>query len=67
MKVRVTIEEVKVIKRTYEIDGVNTLEAAKKCALRCANKQFQPNAWLYREVPCSPTYRLGSYEVVNPD
>lgn len=67
MIVRVTICETKTINRTYEISGVNSLDAAAKCAVRCANHQFQPNAWLYREVPNAPTYELKNYEIVNPD
>ena len=65
MKVRVTVTETKVIERTYEVDGVNTLEAAAKCAQRCATRRFQPNTYLYREVPQSPTYDVVKYEVVS--
>ena len=65
MKVRVTVTETKVIERTYEVDGVNTLEAAAKCAQRCATRKFQPNTYLYREVPQSPTYDVVKYEVVS--
>lgn len=67
MDVRVTITETRTVDRTYEISGVNSLEAAQKCAIRCANRQFQPNAWMYREVPNTPTYHIKNYEVVNPD
>lgn len=65
MKVRVQIIETRQVVRTYEVDGVNTLEAAAKCADRCAKRQFQPNTYLYREVPMRPTYSIGSYEVIN--
>lgn len=64
MKVRVQIVETRQIVRTYEVDGVNTLEAAAKCAERCARRQFQPNTYLYREVPKKSTYAIGNYEVV---
>ena len=64
MKVRVTIQEVKIIERTYEVDGVNTLETAKKCAERCARKQFQPNTYMMREVPKPPTYQTTVCEIV---
>ena len=64
MKVRVTIQEIRVIERVYEVDGVNTLDSAKKCAERCSRRQFQPNTYLYREVPQPPTYSIGSCEVI---
>jgi len=66
MKIRVQIIETRQIVRTYEVDGVNSLEAAAKCAERCATRKFQPNTYLYREVPRPPTYSIGSCEVVNP-
>lgn len=66
MRVRVTITETKTIERTYEIDGVNSLETAAKCAERCAKRQYQPNAYLYREIPQAPQYNVTGYEVVNP-
>ena len=66
MKVLVTIQETKVIERTYEVNGVNSLEMAAKCADRCAKNLFQPNAYMRREVPLKPTYRLDRYEVIEP-
>lgn len=66
MKVRVVIQETKVIERTYEIDGVNSIDSAKKCAERCYFHQFQPNAYMMREVPRRSTISFGSVEVVNP-
>ena len=65
MKIRVQIIETRQVVRTYEVDGVNSLEAAAKCAERCATRRFQPNTYLYREVPQPPTYSIGSCEVVN--
>lgn len=64
MKVRVTIVETKQIYRTYEVDGVNDLETAKRCAYRCATRQYQPNTYKMREVPYPPTYDYGAMEVV---
>ena len=64
MKVRVTLKEVRVIERVYEVDGVNSLEMAEKCAKRCATRKYQPNTYLYREIPHSPTYDTESYEVI---
>ena len=64
MKVRVTIHEVKTIARTYEVDGVNSLETAKKCAERCARHQFQPNTYMMREVPFASTYNFDTCEVI---
>lgn len=64
MKVRVTIVETKQIYRTYEIDGVNDLETAERCAYRCANHQYQPNAYMMREIPHRPQFNTGSIEVV---
>lgn len=66
MKVRVQIVETRQIVRTYEVDGVNSLESAAKCADRCARHMFQPNTYMMREVPQSPTYSIGAYEVVEP-
>ena len=64
MDVRVTIVETKTIERTYYVSGVNSLEAAGKCAERCAGRRFQPNTYMWREVPKPPTYHLEKYEVV---
>ena len=64
MKVRVQIIETRQIMRTYEVDGVNSLDTAKKCAYRCANHQYQPNTYMMREVPFSPTYSTGAYEII---
>ena len=64
MKINVTIQEVQVTEYTYEITGVNSLEAAKKCALRAVNRQYQPNAWLSHTVPYPPTVKVKSCEVV---
>ena len=64
MKIRVTIQETRVIDRVYEVSGVNSLDAAAKCAERCAKHQFQPNTYLRQEVPHTPTHRLEKYEIV---
>ena len=64
MKVRVTIVETRSIYRTYEVDGVNSLEVAEKCAYRCANHEFQPNTYMMREVPHRPQFSTGAMEVV---
>lgn len=64
MKVRVTINETKIVQRTYEVDGVNSLDNAKKCAERCYFKQFQPNTYMMREVPKRPTISFGSCEII---
>ena len=65
MKIRVTIVETKQTYRTYEIDGVNDIEAAKKCAYRCATHQFQPNAYMMRQVPYPPSYKYDAVEIVD--
>ena len=67
MDVRVTIVVTKTIERTYYVKGVNSLDAAAKCAERCATKQFQPNAYLWREVPQRPNFKTDSFEIVNLD
>lgn len=64
MKVRVKIVETKIVERTYEVDGVNSLDTAKKCAERCYMRQFQPNTYMMREVPKRPTISFGSCEIV---
>ena len=65
MKVRVTITETQQTFFTYEIDGVNDLETAAKCAQRAYKHEYQPNAYLYHKVPMPKTYKINSYEVVN--
>ena len=65
MKVRVTIKEIKTTYKTYEVDGVNSLETAAKCAERAYLHQFQPNAYLYHDVPCPKTHKIDKYEVVD--
>ena len=65
MKIRVQIIETRQVVRTYEVDGVNSLEMAAKCEERCATRRFQPNTYLYHEVPQPPTYSIGSYEIVS--
>lgn len=64
MKVRVTIQEMKIVEKIYEVDGVNTLSAAAKCATRCAAHQFQPNAYLWRETPLPSSCKVVGYEVI---
>lgn len=67
MQIKVTIEETRTIKRTYFVDGVNSLETAAKCAERCSRHMYQPNTYMCREVPYPPTYKIDGYEIVNPD
>lgn len=64
MKVRITIVETSTVEYTYEVDGVNNLEEARKCAANCANKQDQPNTYMARKVPRRPTYNFGTMEIV---
>ena len=64
MKINVTVNRTQVTKYTYEITGVNSLEAAKKCALRAANRQYQPNAWLSHTVPYPPDFSVSACEIV---
>ena len=64
MKVRVKIVETRTIERTYEVNGVNSLDMAKKCAERCMMNQYQPNTYMYREVPRRPTYKVDSCEII---
>lgn len=66
MKIKVTTKEIRTIERTYYVDGVNTLEAAAKCAERCYNNQYQPNTWLWQEVPHTPQLKIEEYEIVEP-
>ena len=64
MKVNVVVRATQVTEYTYEISNVNSLEAAQKCAMRAANLQYQPNAWMLRKVPYPPTLSAYSCEVV---
>ncbi len=64
MKVLVKVIETRIIERTYEVDGVNTLENAAKCAERCYSKQFQPNTYMRQEIPYPPSVSIGSYEII---
>ena len=66
MKVRVKIIETKTVERTYEVDGVNNIDNAKKCAERCYFKQFQPNTYMMREVPNRPSIAFDAVEIVEP-
>ena len=66
MKVRVTIVETKQVYRTYEVDGVNSLEAAQKCAKRAYKHEYQPNAYMFRQVPRAPFIEFGAMEIVEP-
>lgn len=67
VKINVTVRATQITEYTYEISGVNSIEAAQKCAMRAVNKQYQPNAWLSRKVPYPPTLSVGACEVVETD
>lgn len=64
MKMRVTIVETHQVFKTYEVEGVEDIEAAKKCAERCYGNHAQLNTRLVRQVPHSPTHRFDAIEVV---
>lgn len=64
MKINVTINETQITEYTYEITGVDSLDAAQKCALRAANHRYQSNAWLSHTVPYPPTLSIGACEIV---
>lgn len=74
MKVLVTLVETKKTIRTYCVNGVNSLEAAEKCARRCYNKAYQPNTHevtlssddvhCWRSYDTAPTLEVEGYEVV---
>ena len=64
MKVNVVVRATQITEYTYEISGVNSIEAAQKCAIRAANRQYQPNAWMSHKVPYPPTLSVHSCEVV---
>ena len=65
MDVKVTIVETKQIQRTYFVKGVSNLENAAKAAQRCATHQYQPNTYMWREIPNAPTFKIDGFEVVN--
>lgn len=67
MKVNVVVRATQITEYVYEISGVNSIEAAQKCAMRAANKQYQPNAWMSRKVPYPPTLSVHSCEVTEID
>lgn len=64
MKVNVIVRETQVTEYTYEISNVNSLEAAQKCAMRAASRQYQPNTWMLRKIPYPSTLSVHSCEVV---
>ena len=65
MKIYVTTEEVLTYHRTYCVDGVSSLENAKKCVERCYNHLGQPNTYCIQSIE-KPTkeFRVTGYEVV---
>lgn len=65
MDVRVTIVETRQVHRTYFVKGVDSLETAEKCAQRCLKHQYQPNTYLWLEVPYSSFYETNNFEIVN--
>lgn len=64
MKINVTVRATQVTEYTYEITGVDSIEAAKKCAMKAVNRKYQPNAWMCHKVPYPPTLSFGACEVV---
>ena len=64
MKVNVVVRATQITEYTYEVSGVNSIEAAQKCAMRAASRQYQPNAWMSHKVPDPPSLRVHSCEVV---
>lgn len=63
MKVNVVVRATQITEYTYEVSGVNSIETAQKCAMRAANRQYQPNAWMSHKVPYPPTLSVHSCEV----
>lgn len=64
MKIQVTIVETRQVFKTYEVEGVDSIEAAKKCAEKCYTDYRHSNTRLVREVPQAPTHRFDAVEVV---
>ena len=64
VKINVTVRETQITEYTYEITGVNSIEAAKRVALQAANHKYQSNAWVLRKVPYPPTLSTHGCEVV---
>lgn len=64
MKINVVVRATQVTEYVYEITNVNSLEAAQKCAMRAAYRQYQPNAWMARKVPYPPTFTADSCEII---
>ena len=65
MDVKVTIVETHQTIKEYYVSGVNSLEMAAKCAKRCYNHEYQPNTYLYHNVPMPTTYVVDKYEVID--
>ena len=64
MKVQVTIVETHQVFKTYEVEGVESIEAAKRCAEKCYTDYGHFHARLVREVPRTPTHRFDAIKVV---
>lgn len=64
MKMRVTIIETHQVFKTYEVEGVGSIETAKKCAEKCYTDYHQSNTRLVREVPQTPTHRFDAIQII---
>lgn len=67
MKVNVIVRATQITEYTYEVSGVNSIEAAQKCAMRAASRQYQPNAWMSHKIPYPPTLSVSTCEIVKID
>ena len=57
MKMLVTIQETRVINRTYEVD-TDSVSIAQQAAIDCYLHKGPSNAYMRREVPYPPTYKI---------
>lgn len=64
MKIQVTIIETHPTFKTYEVEGVGSIEAAKRCAEKCYTDYHQSNTRLVREVPQAPTHRFDAIRII---
>lgn len=66
MNMKVTICENRPVEFTYWVNGVNSIEEAKRAALQCYHTHIQENeCYLGRTVPCKPTIEFGAVELLN--
>lgn len=64
MKVNVTVLETRTTEYVYEVNGVDSFETAKECAMQFVNNQGLPNVRMIKKAFCPPTKAIRCCELV---